>query len=164
MNALVWLDKNFEKWFISGLLILIAFLSMLQVVMRYCFSNALPWVEETVVYMNVWIGFIGCSYAMLQDSALRVDFGPLLPQGMSDAMKALGDAISVGCYIFLCYVGYRIVLDAFARGQTSPAAEIPVWILNAALLCGSALAILRWLQRLYRWATKNLDNGKTRKG
>ena len=162
MKLFAWLDKNFEKWFISGLLVLITLFSALQVVMRYCFSNALPWVEEVVVYMNVWMGFIGCSYAMQQDIALRVDFGPLLPQSVAGILKAVADVVSVGCYLFLCSVGYGIVSNVFSRGQASPAAEIPLWVLYASLLCGSALAVVRWLQRTLTWASRRFFNQQAR--
>jgi len=164
MNFFTALDKNFEKWLISCLLIFITILSALQVVMRYCFNNALPWVEEVVVYMNVWIGFLGCSYAMQQDIALRVDFGPLLPKRLSDAMKTVADLATVCCYLFFCYVGYGIVSSVYQRGLASPAAEIPVWVLYASLLCGSGLAIVRWLQRALKRASKHTSNTQSQAG
>ena len=46
MVALKWLDKNFEICCMSVLLAIMTVLSFTNVVMRYCFNNALSWSDE----------------------------------------------------------------------------------------------------------------------
>ncbi|SBV99623.1 putative C4-dicarboxylate transport system [uncultured delta proteobacterium] len=147
---LSWLDANFENVFIGIMLVSITGLSTLQVVMRYCFANALPWVEEVVVYMNVWIGFIGCAFAMKFNNDLRIDFGTLLPPNVAAGMKVLADCVTVAVYLYLAYLGIGIVGDVIHRGQTSPAAGIPLYLLYSSLMVGAALAVFRFAQRTYR--------------
>jgi TRAP-type C4-dicarboxylate transport system permease small subunit len=151
-NILTQIDKNFEKVLISILLILITVFCTMQVILRYCFSNALPWVEEVVVYMHVWIGFIGCSYAMQQDIVLRVDYGPVLPPKVTTLLNAIADFVTVCFYIFICYIGLNVTQTLYNRGQLSPAAEIPMYFVYSSLMIGTGLAVIRWMQRVYRLA------------
>ena len=50
MVALKWLDKNFEICCMSVLLAIMTVLSFTNVVMRYCFNNALSWSDEICCY------------------------------------------------------------------------------------------------------------------
>jgi TRAP-type C4-dicarboxylate transport system permease small subunit len=149
--VLAWLDKHFEALLISILLVGITVLCTLQVVLRYCFSNSLSWVEEVVVYCNVWIGFIGCSYAVLRDNSLRVDLGDFITKKYAVIVKAAGDAIAFGFYIYIAYCGIEVLQRLIASGQVSPGAEIPISVLYASLCVGAVLAVLRYMQRAYRF-------------
>jgi TRAP-type C4-dicarboxylate transport system permease small subunit len=159
-TIILYIDKNFEKILISTLLVLITLLSTLQIIMRYCFLNALPWVEEVVIYMHVWIGFIGCSYAMQHDIALRVDFDSILPPKITQPLKHLADFITVCFYAFIVYIGFGITKDFFIRGYLSPAAQLPMYILYSSLMIGAALAILRWLQRVYLLISRHMQRAE----
>ena len=147
--GLAWFDKNFETLVISSLLVAITVLSAIQVVMRYCFS-ALSWVEEVVVYFNVWIGFIGLGYAVLRDNNLRVDLTNFLPKKLGFWMKQVADFITFCTYLYLGYCGIGVLEHSMRTGQTSPAAEIPVTYLYLALMVGAILGCFRYLQRMYR--------------
>ena len=149
-----WLDDYFEVLLISTLLVAITILSALQVVMRYTFT-AFSWVEEVVVYFNVWIGFIGLGYAILRDNNLRVDLSNFLPAKISFVIKQSADFITFCAYVYLGYCGVASVKHAFYTGQLSPAAEIPVAYLYLALLVGCVLGTFRYLQRIYRLLTQN---------
>lgn len=52
MRVLKWLDKNLEIGCMAVLLIIMTALSFTNVVLRYCFSNALSWSDEVCCY--VW--------------------------------------------------------------------------------------------------------------
>ena len=58
-----------ERWCITGLMFLLTFLILLNVVTRYS-GSSLYWVDESAVYSVVWLTFIGGS-AMTR---LRMDF------------------------------------------------------------------------------------------
>lgn len=149
-NVLSWLDKYLEVLLIAAFLVGITVLSALQVILRYCFSSSLSWVEEIVVYFNVWIGFIGCGYAILYDNNLRVDMEDLVPKRISSKLKAIGDFIAFGFYIYIAYCGVEVLKRTIASNQLSPGAEIPVTFLYASLFTGAVLASFRYIQRLFR--------------
>ena len=46
MRFLKWLDEHFEEYILSGLLVVISVVMMLQVIMRYVFNASLSWAEE----------------------------------------------------------------------------------------------------------------------
>ena len=147
-NRLSWMAQNFETVFISILLVFIVALSFLQIIMRYCFS-AIPWIEEVVVMCNVWIGFIGCSYAVLRDSNLRVDADTLFKQNIALAIKHVADFITCIFYLYIAYCGIAVIERFKIINQTTPAAEIPIYYLYAALMVGAALAVFRYVQRMF---------------
>ncbi len=149
-NALSWLDKYFEVLLILAFLIGITVLSAIQVVLRYCFSSSLSWVEEVVVYFNVWIGFIGCGYAILYDNNLRVDMEDFLSKRIASKMKAIGDFVAFCFYIYIAYCGVEVLKRTIASNQLSPGAVIPVTFLYASLFVGALLAAFRYVQRFFR--------------
>ncbi|SBW05862.1 conserved membrane hypothetical protein [uncultured delta proteobacterium] len=154
-TVLTWLDAHFETLLISALLVGITVLSTLQVVLRYCFASSLSWVEEVIVYFNVWIGFIGCGYAILHDNNLRVDMSDLLPMRAATILKAAGNFITFVFYIYIAYCGVEVLNKTMASHQVSPGAEIPVTFLYASFFFGAILAAVRYMQRVYRFFTQS---------
>ncbi len=151
MNKTIrWIDNNFEIVLMSLCLIAITVLCALQVVLRYCFSNALSWVEEVVVYLNVWLGFIGCSLAVLLNNNLRVDLNNFLPKKVSITLNFICGIATFIFYVYIANVGIAVIKQTIQTGQVSPASEIPLYWLYGALLVGSLLASFRCLQRGYR--------------
>jgi len=155
---LLWVEQNFETLIISILLVCIVMLSFLQVVMRYCFSSAISWVEEIVVLCNVWIGFIGCSYAVLRDSNLRVDADTFFKHNIAQAIKHIADFITCIFYIYIAYCGIAVVEKFKEINQTTPAAEIPIYYLYAALMVGATLAVFRYIQRMFNLFMRYLNS------
>lgn len=79
-----------ERWAITGLMYLLAFLILLNVVTRYS-GLSLYWVDESAVYSVVWLTFVGGS-AMTR---LRMDFSvTLLSDQLSEKHKKLTKVIA----------------------------------------------------------------------
>lgn len=131
-------------------LIVITVLCAIQIVLRYCFGSALSWVEEVVVYLNVWLGFIGASYAVLRNNNLRVDVETFIPPKVYVTLNLIAGIATFAFYVYIARIGIRVVTQAIETGQVSPASEIPAYWLYGALLVGSLLASFRCLQRAYR--------------
>ena len=146
--AISWLDKNIEIAIISFFIAIIATLMTLQVIMRYVFLNALPWVEEIVVYLNVWNAFLGCSYAMRHRCEMQVDFVKSLPKIPRRIIERIAEVILLLFYIYIVKAGWGVTMNFIATGQKSAAAQIPVYLVYSSFLIGSAGSILRYIQRL----------------
>ncbi|MDR2076121.1 MAG: TRAP transporter small permease [Desulfovibrio sp.] len=153
-KILMWINEYFETSIISILLVIITVLCTIQVILRYLFSHTIYWIEEFVVYCNVWIGFIGCSYAILKDNNLRVDMSDFIQKSAAKFLKIIADFITFFFYIYMIYCGLEVIKRSLASNQLSPAAEIPVVVLYASLFFGSVFAVIRYIQRVYISFTK----------
>ena len=50
MKQIKWLEKNFELMILAIMLVVMSCLSFANVIMRYCFHNALSWSDEVCCY------------------------------------------------------------------------------------------------------------------
>jgi TRAP-type C4-dicarboxylate transport system permease small subunit len=89
-----------ERWLITGLMFLLTFLILLNVVTRYS-GASLYWVDESAVYSVVWLTFIGGS-AMTR---LRMDFAvEMLTDKLSPSYKKIAK-ITAGLGIAIFSIG-----------------------------------------------------------
>jgi len=148
-KTLLWLDRYAEASVMGLMLALITIFMAMQVILRYCFHSSLIWVEEVIVYFNVWIGFLGISYCVRYKSDMRIDVSGLVPAAVSRWLRRGSDFILFVAYVYLGTVGIKVVGNFYRTDQRSPAARIPMFLVYGALLCGCVLATLRFLQRVY---------------
>ena len=152
-DKIAWIDKNIEFVLMSFCLISITTLSITQVTLRYCFGFTISWVEEVIVYFNIWLGFVGCSYAVLRNNNLRVDLNMYLPKKVGTVLNIISGTATFIFYVYIANIGFGVIKQVIQTGQVSPASEIPAYWLYASLLVGSLLASFRCLQRAYRSIT-----------
>lgn len=158
-KVLYWLDEHAEGAVIGLLVAAISILMFIQCILRYVFHTGINWVEEVVVYMHVWCGFIGIAYCVRHDNDMRIDMSSILPPKVAKAMKILADLLLMVFYIYMLHTGIGVVQQLQKTGQKSPAASIPMYYVYGAFAVGCALALIRYLQRVVKWILK-----LTRKG
>lgn len=146
-----WLDLHGEAAAIGIMVAAMAILMMIQVVLRYCFHTGIRWVEEVVIYLNVWCGFIGISYCVRYNNDMRIDASSILPKSVAKLLKTVSDFVLFLFYIYLFKTGLVVVKNLMATGQRSPAAQIPMSVVYAAVMVGCLLASFRFIQRVVRW-------------
>ena len=143
MVALKWLDKNFEICCMSVLLAIMTVLSFTNVVMRYCFNNALSWSDEICCYCLAISAFLSLPATIRNRSMIRVDtFTTMLS-------KPVQKIITIVCTVFLVKGGFDLIAVTAKTGQRSPALQIPVanfyWIMTICFV----LAVLRAVQVVF---------------
>ncbi|MDD3390593.1 MAG: TRAP transporter small permease, partial [Synergistaceae bacterium] len=148
LKILKWLDEHFEEYILSGLLIVIAVVMMLQVTMRYVFNASLSWAEEASRYAFVWSALVSIGYSIKENSILKVDtLVESLPAGLKHILVTL---INLSVTLFFGYLfvnSIPAVQRVVMTGQTSPALKIPLsWIYFAAI-AGFFLATVRSVQK-----------------
>ncbi|GAB1428168.1 hypothetical protein MASR2M17_15960 [Aminivibrio sp.] len=90
LKILKWLDEHFEEYILSGLLVVIAAVMMLQVIMRYVFNASLSWAEEASRYAFVWSALMSIGYTIKENSILKVDtLVEALPGSLKNLMITL---------------------------------------------------------------------------
>lgn len=147
MKVLKWLDENFEEKIMASALWGIVVIMGIQVIMRYIFKSSLKWSEEVSRYLFIWMVFIGMSYGIKRKSHMRIDmlehFFPKLRKGL----EFLADS----CFlIFAAYMigpGISVIKSLIITGQTSPAAEMPMYVVYTGLLVGFFLVLFRIVQK-----------------
>ena len=101
MKILRWLDEHFEEYVLSGLLVVISVVMMLQVIMRYVFNASLSWAEEASRYAFVWSALVSIGYSIKENSILKVDtLVEALPAGLKHLLITLIN-ISVTLFFLL---------------------------------------------------------------
>ncbi|MBL3540590.1 MAG: TRAP transporter small permease [Aminivibrio sp.] len=148
MKILKWLDKHFEEYILSGLLVVIAVVMILQVIMRYVFNASLSWAEEASRYAFVWSALVSIGYTIKENSILKVDtLVEALPAGLKRILVTL---INLSVTVFFGYLFissipavHRVVMT----GQTSPALKIPLGWIYFAAVAGFFLAMARSIQK-----------------
>ena len=109
-----------------GLLVAVAFL---QVVMRYVFSNALPWPEELCRFLFIAVAYVGIALTMRSDNHLCVD---LLLTYSSPAIKKALRLFSMTCtalfMLLLGYLSYEMIWEVKAMNYTASSMPVPIYL------------------------------------
>ena len=151
MKTIKWLDANFERVTLMILLALISSLLMLQIVMRYCFSSALPWAEELARYGFVASAYLCMGYCMKDGVLFRIDsLFKLLPSKLQKIVDVIMWLISLVFFAYCAVQSVKVAFLAAESGMLSPALEMPVYYLYIVATLGFALAVLRITQHLIK--------------
>ena len=124
-----------------GLVLAIVMTVFAQVVMRYVFARPNPWTEELSRFGFIWLSLIGSSLAIKRGAHFLFESAV---NGLPAAVRrvvALGVTILVAAMLLgILIVG--IELAAEARYQRSPALDLPMVYVYAALPLSAALMLL----------------------
>lgn len=110
---------------------------------RYALGDQASWSEELARFLLIWIGILGSAYASGQNMHLAIDL--LSPKLESSGQKKLAGLIRIIIIIFAFAVlivgGFRLIYVTHVLGQTSPALQIPMTIVYAAIPLAGLLVV-----------------------
>jgi C4-dicarboxylate transporter, DctQ subunit len=143
---------------VVGLLGLIALLvGLAQVLGRYVYPSAgSGWGEEVMVYLLIWATMIVSSDLVRTDGHVRPDLvlrlmGPQTQRVVECVNCVVGMVFAAG----LAWYGWQIVDTAMLLDERSfTGLAFPLWIYDLSLPVGSALLVLRYAMRLWRFALR----------
>lgn len=160
MKVLKWLDENFEEKLMGLALWGIVVIMGIQVIMRYVFRSSLVWSEEVSRYLFIWMVFVGMSYGIKNGSHMRID---MLEHFFPKLKKGLGMLADLCFLTFAAYMigpGITVIESLLITGQTSPAGEIPMYIVYTGLLVGFILVLFRIVQKyILKFLQKDQSKG-----
>lgn len=149
MKILKKLEANLEEWILGALLIGMSLILFLQIVMRVL-GNSLTWAEEVARYFYVWSVFLSLGCTMRGNYILRVDLLlSHLPTVLRRGVETLLDLLNTVLFAFFCYCSIDVIVNIQSSGQTSPALEIPMYLVYAVVPVGFGLAALRSVQNIF---------------
>lgn len=148
MKVLHWLDEHLEETFLVVMLVLIACVTMLQVIVRKIPGMAsLTWAEEFCRFMWIWSVFISLPYTIRTESMLRVGVvKDLLPDTLKKIINLAVDVITMVSMAFLGYYSLDVYKGIEASHEISPAMQWPMSFVYIFMVIGFFLAALRGIQ------------------
>lgn len=143
------LNARFEELLGALLLAVMACISFINVIVRYCTNFSFSSSEELTVNFFVWIVLLGTSRAFREGGNFSMN---LLYDAMPRSVRKLLYLFSVVCcivfFVALCWQGCIEVMDEIELNVVSESLAIPVWLYTIATPLFSALIIVRILQKV----------------
>ncbi len=143
---------------IIGSLILIGIvINFGNVVGRYLFLAPIIWAEEIMIYIMVWMVFVGAVLVTWDGHHLKMDFfSIMLPSPSKEIMNFIATAAFVLTCLFVLPQAHKVTNLMNDLDQRSVVAEIPMVIPHFALLLGFALMFVAVVYRFRRMVTGDL--------
>ncbi|WP_161598940.1 TRAP transporter small permease [Aidingimonas lacisalsi] len=147
MRLLRGLERNFERYLVAAILLVLVVTLIAQVFFRYIIGAPLVWSEELARYLLIWCTFLGVSLAVREGRNISVDLAPAM-LGPRTAKFFVLVALVGSAMFFILMVWYGIPLTRRIAmiGQSSPGLGLQMWMVYAAVPVGLGLALLRSLQ------------------
>jgi len=150
------IDEHFEEYIMGYLLIGIASVMLVQIFMRFI-GESLVWAEELCRYFYLWSVFLSISFTIKKGIILRVDLLiNRLPREIQKLIEIILQLINIAFFSFMSYYSILTVRGIMLSEQSSPAMEIPMFIVYTAIPIGFVLATLRSAQQIYLIYTDKL--------
>ncbi len=116
---------------------------------RYVFGTTIVWAEEMMIYIMVWLVFVGAPLVTWDNAHLRMDLLPNLAKGRVRAALNLVALLAViAASAFVAWNAWHVVELMQRLGRRSVAGDIPMTIPHSAILIGFVLVIagsvIRW--------------------
>ncbi|MDR1018552.1 MAG: TRAP transporter small permease [Lachnospiraceae bacterium] len=151
MKTLKWIDKNFEAFILTVLLILMTLIMGIQIVFRFVFNNSLSWTEELTRYLFVWSGFLSIAFAVEKGISIKVDMITLkMKKKVKSIVKIIDNIIEIIFFGYMIPFAWEIVYDSYLDKQLSPACSIPIWIIKSSALIGFILCEVRLVEDIFK--------------
>lgn len=139
-----------------------------QVVCRYILKSSIPWSEELMRYSFIWIIILGATIAAGEGSLASFAFlerilekkaiqNNKLWERITFVYKIAGKLISIFFCGLLFWYGTKLVMLQARTGQSTPALEIPIYIVALAIPVGGIIMFYIYLEK-----TKKLISRKER--
>ena len=149
--------NNFERhflaanrWLLIAILAVMAVIIFANVVLRYTTSQSIEWAEEVARHLMIWLTFLGCGPTLRYGGHIAVENlqDVLSPKG-AIAMRAFIALLLTAFFVYCIWFG----LDYMDRTQyqITPATQISVAIIYAALPVGMLLTLIHWMLIMRRY-------------
>lgn len=149
--------KNFERrflavnrWLLIVTLAVMAVIIFTNVVLRYTTNQSIEWADEVSRHLMIWLTFVGCGPTLRYGGHIAVENlqDALSPRG-AIAVRAVIALLLTGFFAFFIWFGIEY-LDR-TQYQITPATQISVAFIYAALPVGMLMTLVHWLLIMKRY-------------
>jgi len=143
------IDEHLEGYIMGMLLIGISCIMFLQIIMRVI-GSSLSWAEELSRYFYVYSVFLSLSYTVRNSTVLKVELLlDLLPKKVKKSIQILLQMLNAVFFFFMSYYSVLVVSGVKISSQTSPALELPMYIIYLIIPISFILTSLRSIEQIY---------------
>lgn len=143
------LNRRFEELLGAFLLAVMACISFINVIIRYCTNFSFSSSEELTVNFFVWIVLLGTARAFREGGNFSMNLlYDAMPRPVRKLLYLFALMCSVAFFAALCWQGYIEVTDEIALNVVSESLAIPVWLYTIATPLFSVLIIVRIFQKV----------------
>ncbi|MAL80766.1 MAG: hypothetical protein CMN55_16965 [Sneathiella sp.] len=141
----------FVGFFCALLMFVAVGVNFTNVVARYVFLNPFGWVEELLVYINIWMVFLGAGIIALRDQHLKMDIlRSLFPKILDRPIDFIIITMTAFVCGFVVWISYNFVTRVYTMGQKSIILDVPMYIPHLAILAGFSLMTVAALYHLVK--------------
>lgn len=140
--------NKLEEFIIAILMLISSALVFINVILRQ-FSMGVPWTEELIRYLIIWITFLGMSTCVREGTHISIDAIPEMLKGK--AKRFLEGAVYLLCIVFsvlMTWYSYVFLDKLSDAGQLSPALGVPMHYFYVVILISSFVIIFRYFYKL----------------
>lgn len=144
---------------VTGTLLLAGIaINFANVAARYMFAYAIPWAEEVLVFLMLWMVFVAAIAIAYRGSHINMDlFYVKFPKRMKVVVNAAIAISFILCCSFVAFQSLKIVRLRIMTGSVSLASGLPDWIPALAIFTGMAFTAFVVLVRFKNYLTGKFD-------
>lgn len=124
MQKLSLILYKYSSWFLSLLVGVMVFVTLLEVGSRNLFNHSFVWSEELSRFLLIWITFIGASVVYKRGELVALDGMGKLPDKIRLYVYILTQIIVVVFIAFLAYLGFGTTFSKTVVMQTATGLRI----------------------------------------
>jgi len=141
-------DARPERWLASLALVIIALISLGNVVTRYITGGSLAFTEEFSVFLLVVLTFAGAAVALRRNGHIRIGMlERALPPGPRRLLVLFQGACGVAVLGLIAWFGARLAWQEYQWETLSPGLGLPQWWYIVWLPLLAAVMLVRQLQQ-----------------
>lgn len=147
------IDRRFEEVMCTLCLVALVSSVLLQVVLRYFFSTAAVWAEETAVYGMIFAVYLGASMAIRDRSHIRITMLiNALPRKLQVGFVVLADVLWFSFLVFMVVQTTIYTQLLFEVTYQTPGLGIEQRWVQMMIPMAFCLMVFRMAQVYWRWS------------
>jgi TRAP-type C4-dicarboxylate transport system permease small subunit len=140
-----------ENVLAAGALAAATIIAIVAVVLRSGFGVFLFWSEEAIIYLIIFSTFFGAVITLRAQEHVNVDvIATFLGRRGKQVMALVALVVTL---VYLGAVGFyawMLLFEPFSSSTSTPALELPLWVVESAVAIGFTLMFLRAIELIVR--------------
>lgn len=143
--------NSIEDSFCGVILVIMLFLTFINVIACYIFLASMPFVEELTRLGLMILSLVGASVAAKRSAHLGLSvLTDLMPKKVQSILTACADMLGVFFGGVLIRYGYAMVMNEYTNGLRTAGMQWPEWIFGMWVVVGGAVMVIRYVQMIIR--------------
>lgn len=154
IQNIISLLQKIETGILSGLLISMILMAVLQIALRNLFDSGILWGDELIRVLVLWIGLMGAMVASRDNHHICID---VISRYLPNQIKKMTTLLIAVFTSFICalmaYFSFGFVMMEKTGGFIA-FADIPAWVCESIIPVSFAIISLRYLLLSFTFFTK----------